>query len=567
MNTVSAWRLLLAMAVLVLLAGGVAARVVYLQSEEERGFLKRQGDARTIRTLSIQPARGVIYDRRGEPLAVSTPVASIWVNPQRFDTQHPAVTDLAELLGYQEQALRERIARHGRREFVYLRRQVTLSRAEEIAALGIRGVESQDEYKRFYPAGEVAAHLVGLTNIDDQGIEGLELAYDRWLRGTPGRKRVQRDRHGRVIRDLEYLATAEAGKDLHLAMDLRLQYLAYRELGVAMRETRAKSGTIVVMDATTGEILAMVNQPGYNPNAPVTAGYDRLRNRALTDLYEPGSTVKPFTIAAALESGRFQADAVIDTAPGWMRVAGNLITDPINRGELSLEQIIARSSQVGITRVALDLEEELLRDMFARFGLGEPTGMGFPGETSGVLPVGGRWPLIDRVTFAFGYGLAVTPVQMVQAYAGLANGGAMRAPTLLRVEQPEPAHQVLDPAIAAALTGMLESVVHDEGTAARARVAGHRVAGKTGTVRKVGADGSYDAARHIAFFAGFAPVEAPRVVAVVVINEPRGERTGGGQVAAPVFARVVEGALRLLSVAPELSSLGTAEQPLPEVRS
>lgn len=567
MNAVGAWRLLVAVAVLLLLAGGVAARVVYLQSDEERSFLKRQGDARTIRMLSVQPARGVIYDRRGEPLAVSTPVASIWANPQRFEPDHPGVAELASLLDFDERTLRERIARHGRREFVYLRRQVTPARAEQIAALRVTGVNAQDEYKRFYPAGEVAAHVVGLTNIDDRGIEGMELAYDGWLQGSPGRKRVLRDRNGRVIRDLEHLATAEAGRDLHLALDLRLQYLAWRELTTSMRETGAESGTIVVMDTASGEILAMVNQPGYNPNAPVTAGHDRLRNRAMTDLYEPGSTVKPFTVAAALESGLFQADAVIDTTPGWVRVGRNLITDPIDRGELSLEQIIARSSQVGITRVSLELEDEMLRDMFARFGLGEPTGMGFPGETSGVLPVGGRWPVIDRVTFAFGYGFAVTPVQLVQAYAALANGGAVRSPSLLKVDQPEPAHQVLDPEIAATLTRMLESVVHDEGTAALARVTGFRVAGKTGTVRKVGADGSYDAGRHIAFFAGFAPVDEPRVAAVVIINEPRGPRTGGGQVAAPVFSRVMAGALRLLNATPELPDKSTAARLLPEVRS
>lgn len=546
-----AWRLLLAVAVLLAVAAGVSARIAHLQSEQERSFLKQQGDARTVRTISIRPARGVIYDRRGEPLAVSTPVASIWADPGELDPDQPKFEQLAQLLEQQPAALRTRLRRDQGREFVYLRRQVSPVRAEQIAALGLPGVERQEEYKRFYPAGDVAAHLVGITNIDDQGIEGLELAYDHWLTGSQGRKRVLRDRRGRVVRDLEYLATAEPGHDLTLALDLRLQYLAYRELNRAMRSTRAQSGSVVVLDTHTAEVLAMVNAPTYNPNAPVRGSYERLRNRAVTDLYEPGSTVKPFTVAAALESGQYQPDAVIDTAPGWLRVGGNLITDPLNRGELSLEQIIARSSQVGITRIALELDDSLLRDLFARFGLGQPTGSGFPGETSGGLPMGERWPLIDRVTFAFGYGLAVTPLQLAQAYAALANRGLLRAPSLLKVSEPEPAVRVLAPEIAEPLVRMLESVVHEEGTAASARIPGYRVAGKTGTVRKIGA-GGYDASRHVAFFAGFAPVESPRVTAVVVLNEPKGERTGGGQVAAPVFARVVAGALRLLNEAPRV---------------
>lgn len=548
--SIGAWRLLTAATVLLLVAGGVAARVVMLQSEEERDFLKRQGDARTVRTLSIQPSRGVIRDRRDELLAVSTPVASIWVNPRQFDPDHAGVTELAVLLDYSPDALRERVARFSSREFLYLRRQVAPTRAEAVAALDVPGVESQEEYKRFYPAGEVAAHVVGITNIDDEGIEGLELAYDSWLRGTPGRKRVVRDRRGRVVRDLEYLETAEAGRDLNLAIDLRLQYLAYRELGAALSRYQAESATVVVLDARTAEVLAMVNQPAYNPNAPVTSGLHRLRNRALTDLYEPGSTVKPITVAAALESGRFRRDEIIDTAPGWVRVSGKLITDPVDRGPLDLEQIIARSSQVGIARIAMGLDDDLLREVYGRFGLGQITGVGFPGETSGTLPDAARWPLLDRVTFSFGYGLAVTPLQLAQAYSVFASGGLLRTPSLLRVESPPEAVRVLDPAIAAEVAAMLEGALRDEGTAVLARIPGYRVAGKTGTVRKVG-EGGYDSDRHLAFFAGFAPATDPRIVAVVVVNEPRGERIGGGQVAAPVFARVVSGALRLLGVPPD----------------
>lgn len=547
-------RLLLAVALLLLVTAGVAARVVMLQGEEERTFLKRQGDMRTVRTLTIQPARGMISDRRGEPLAVSTPVFAVWANPRQFDPEHAAVASLAQALGYSVDDLLRRVARHGDREFVYLRRQVAPELAQRVAQMRLPGVDLQDEYRRFYPAGEVAAHIVGITNIDDVGIEGLELAYDAWLTGAPGRKRVLRDRRGQVVRDLEYLATAEPGRALTLSIDLRLQYLAYRELTAAMQQYRAESGTVVVLDSRSGEVLAMVNWPSYNPNAAVTAHFERLRNRAVTDLYEPGSTVKPITVAAALESGRFHHEQKIDTSPGYLRVSGKLITDPLDRGVLDLEQIIARSSQVGISRIALELEDDMLRDAFARFGFGQTSGIGFPGETSGVLPEGARWPLIDRVTFAFGYGLAVTPLQLAQAYTVFANRGLFLPPSLLRLDAaPEPV-RVLDEEIAEQVARMLESVVRDQGTAVRASLPGHAVAGKTGTVRKVGR-GGYDSARHLAFFAGYAPAREPRVTTVVVINEPKGERVGGGTVAAPVFARVTAAALRLLSEPPELPEL------------
>jgi cell division protein FtsI (penicillin-binding protein 3) len=554
----ASWRVWLVGVLMSLLVAGVCLRVVLLQSEEERTFLKRQGDARTVRTLAIQASRGVVYDRRGEPLAVSTPVASVWVNPGDFDLTAPAATTLARKLGYRPGELTARIeaARERNLEFVYLRRRLAPTLVREIAELAIPGVEFEEEYKRHYPAGEVAAHVVGITNVDDEGLEGLELAFDHHLSGTPGAKRVIRDRRGRVVRDLEYLEVAEPGRDLILSIDLRLQYLAYRELKAAISQYGAKSGTVVVLDNQTGEVLAMVNQPSYNPNAPVTRDFERLRNRAVTDVYEPGSTVKPFTVAAALESGRFQAEQVIDTSPGWIRVGGKTIKDPLNRGPLSLAQIIAKSSQVGITRMALDLEEDSLRDLFARFGLGAPTGIEFPGESGGSLPGAAPWPLIDRVTFAFGYGLAVTPLQLAQAYTVFANGGVLATPSILRRSEDQVEARplpVVAPEIATRIASMLEGVVRSEGTAARAAIPGYRVAGKTGTARKFTRDG-YDAARHLAYFAGFAPASAPRVTAVVLINEPSSEDSGGGMVAAPVFSRVVGGALRLLNVPPDVGT-------------
>jgi cell division protein FtsI (penicillin-binding protein 3) len=555
------WRVLLTGFVLVALVAGIAVRVVLLQAEEERAFLKRQGDARTVRAVTIRASRGVIRDRRGEPLAVSTPVASVWANPQVADSTHPRWPELAALLDFTPEALTARLERFPGREFLYLERQLDPAVAARVADLGIPGIEQQQEYKRFYPAGEVAAHLVGITDIDDRGIEGIELAYDEWLSGSPGRKRVLRDRRGQLVRDLEHLASVEPGRDLTLSIDLRLQYLAYRELKSAMTQYSAQSGSVVVLDVDTGEVLAMVNQPAYNPNAPVTGPRDRLRNRAVTDVHEPGSTVKPLTVAAALETGRFSPDTVIDTSPGWIRIAGKTIHDPLDRGELDLGQIIAKSSQVGISHLALELEDETLRELFARFGLGVVTGIGFPGEASGYLPAAHRLQLIERITLAYGYGLSVTPLQLARAYTVFASGGEMRSPTLLRVDETDPAagsDRVLSADIAARLTAMLESVVREDGTAARAIIPGYRVAGKTGTVRKVGPEG-YDDNRHIAYFAGFAPSDRPRVTAVVLINEPRVAHSGGGTVAAPVFARVVAGALRLLNVAPAADATADAD--------
>lgn len=558
-----AWRLFFVAGGVIALTAVVCVRVVLLQADEERGFLQREGDARTIRTLRVPASRGAIYDRRGEPLAVSTPVASIWADPSRVDLEDVRLQRLAELLGLAQDELRERLVRAAGREFLYLRRQIDPALADEVRALGLRGIEQQDEYKRFYPAGEVAAHLVGITGIDDVGLEGVELAYDDWLSGSPGAKRVIRDRRGRIVRDLELLEAVEPGRDLQLSIDLRLQYLAYREVKAAMSQYDAQSATVVVLDVASGEILAMVNQPGYNPNAPVAGDLGRMRNRAVTDTYEPGSTVKPLTVAAALESGRFAPDVRIDTSPGRIRVGDKLITDPLDRGVLDLGQIIAKSSQVGISHIALELEDAALRELFARFGLGRSTGVGFPGEAEGRLPGAHRWRPIERVTLAYGYGLSLTPLQLAQAYTVFANEGRMREPMLLRAD-PDAAfldEPVLSPAIAARLTAMLEQVVRDDGTAAKAAIPGYRVAGKTGTVRKVGA-GGYDDARHLAWFVGFAPVTAPRVAAVVLVNEPRTERSGGGAVAAPVFARVVAGALRLLAVPPDADADVVAETPV-----
>lgn len=551
------WRLSLLAVLLVGAAVAIGTRVAFLQQAQQRDFLKGEGDARTVRAVSIQASRGVIRDRRGELLAVSAPVVSFYVNPQRFSPAPEDAAALAEALGLAPGALRARIEEGRKRGlgFLYLKRRVSSSEAASVRALGVRGVEAEDSYRRYYPAGEVSAHVVGLTNIDDQGIEGLELAFEDWLSGHPGKKQVLRDRRGHVIRDLEYVAMAEPGQDLELALDLRVQYLAHRELKAAITQYGARSGSVVVLDNSTGEVLAMANQPAYNPNDLRGTGYARLRNRAVTDLFEPGSTVKPITIAAALETGRFQPEQTLNTSPGWVHVAGKTIKDPRDYGVLSLGGIIAKSSQVGITRLAQEMSEDELRGVFARFGLGVPTGVSFPGEAAGRLPGPPPWPTINRLTFAFGYGLSVTTLQLAQAYTVFANGGAMATPTLLRApeENPPSLTPVLDPAIARAVATMLEGVVRSEGTALRAAIPGYRVAGKTGTARKL-VDGVYDDARHLAYFVGFAPASDPRVTAVVLINEPQEADAGGGLVAAPVFSRVVGGALRLLGVAPDLGT-------------
>lgn len=554
------WRLGLLAVLLVGAAVAIGARVAFLQQAQQRDFLKGEGDARTVRAVSIQASRGVIRDRRGELLAVSAPVVSFYVNPQRFSPAPEEAAALAEALGLAPGALQARVedARKRGLGFLYLKRRVSSSEAASVRTLGVQGVEAEDSYRRYYPAGEVSAHVVGLTNIDDQGIEGLELAFEDWLAGHPGKKQVLRDRRGHVIRDLEYVAMAEPGRDLELALDLRVQYLAHRELKAAITQYGARSGSVVVLDNSTGEVLAMANQPAYNPNDLSGTGYARLRNRAVTDLFEPGSTVKPITIAAALETGRFQEEQTLNTSPGWIHVAGKTIKDPRDYGVLSLGGIIAKSSQVGITRLAQEMSEDELRGVFARFGLGIPTGVSFPGEAAGRLPGPPPWPTINRLTFAFGYGLSVTTLQLAQAYTVFANGGAMATPTLLRApeENPPSLTPVLDPAIAQAVATMLEGVVRSEGTALRAAIPGYRVAGKTGTARKL-VDGVYDDARHLAYFVGFAPASDPRVTAVVLINEPQEADAGGGLVAAPVFSRVVGGALRLLGVAPDL---GTAPE-------
>ena len=540
-------RLVVVLLVFAGMGGAAVARIGYLDATG--AFLRKQGDARTIRTEVVDAHRGTITDRRGELLAVSTPVESIWVDPGDVAPLDPKLPELASLLDLNANALRLRLDANKKRDFLYLRRHVNLDLSARVRALHIRGVGFKREYKRYYPGGEIIAHVVGLTNIDDHGVDGVELAFDSELQGIQGQKRVLKDRNGTTFKDLEFLKEARPGQDLPLSLDLRLQYLAYRELKRAVSDEGASAASLVMLDARSGEILALVNQPSFNPNRDLPADARAMRDRAVADLYEPGSTMKPFAMTAALETGVVHIDTVVDTNPGSIRVAGKTISDPHNKGILTLGQILAFSSQVGITKVALQLPDRANISVLQRVGLMEPTGAHLPGEAVGRMP---RNPnsLIARATLAYGYGLSITPLQLARAYSVFASGGILRPLTLVHRAEYSQGVRVLDARVAAQISRLLEGVIGAGGTAPLARVPGYRIAGKTGTVRKVGAKG-YAGDRHVAFFAGFAPATAPRIVIVVVIDEPAGKLFHGGDVAAPVFGRVAAETLRLLEIPPD----------------
>ena len=547
------WRYYLVMLFLATLPLTLLFKIAQLQilPSEERGveFLQSQGDNRSIRTVSIPAYRGLITDRNGEPLAVSTPVTAIIANPQQIKLDD--VDRLAQAMGSSASQLRSRLRRYRNKSFMYLARQLPSDEANRILDLNIVGVSGQREYRRFYPAGEVTAQLVGVTNISDHGLEGMELAYDSWLSGEPGAKKVVKDRAGRVINDISLITSAKSGEDLRLSIDLRVQYAAYRALKKAVVKHNAKSGSVIVLDVTTGEVLAMVNQPSFNPNDRVSLRQDAVRNRALTDLMEPGSTVKPFTILAALESGLFKANSTIETSPGYFKVDYKTFVDPVNYGQLTLAGVLKKSSQVGTTKVALALDPELTRDLFQRVGFGEVVGSGFPGETMGRLPAYERWDPVTQATFAFGYGLNVSPLQLARAYTVLANNGLRKEVSLVALESAPSGERVIDSVVAKQVRSMLRDASGYRGTGAKAMIDGYSVGGKTGTLHKVKPGGGYDENRYMSAFAGLSPVDTPRLVTVVVIDEPSQGDYFGGLVAAPVFSEVTGNALRLLQVTPD----------------
>ena len=530
----------------VLCCVALVARAVTLQVMDTK-FLQEQGEARFLREVKVPTRRGNILDRNGEPLAVSTPVDSVWVNPRELLQAPEDIILLAAAIGVDAEEVERRISQRSSREFVWLRRRLHPDVAAKIESLKLHGVFLQKEYRRFYPAGEVTSHVIGFTNIDDVGQEGLELAYNDWLQGKPGLKRVIRDRLGRTVEHVEMLREAAPGQDLALTIDRRLQYLAYRELKRTVLKHGARSGSVVLLDIDSGEVLAMVNQPSYNPNQP---DFDSggLRNRAITDVFEPGSIMKPFAIASALESGQFTPTTPVDTTPGTIRISGYTIKDHRNYGPIDIARIITLSSNVGVTKVALELEPEHMWNTYDRFGFGNVTGTGFPGESAGVLRNYRRWRKVEQATLAYGYGLSVTMLQLAEAFAALADDGRLRRPSLIQGAT-NPARSVLDPVIARQVAAMLETVTGPEGTGKAAAVENYRVSGKTGTSRKASASGY--ASRYIASFAGFAPSSDPKLVCIVMINDPSGTQFYGGQVAAPLFSAIMSGALRLMDIPPD----------------
>jgi len=554
---VEQWRLYLVLFVMFLCVLAIAWKVSTLHIVE-RDFLQSQGDARTIRTVPLVANRGLISDRNGEPLAVSSPVTSIWVNPQEIGTQHSEIVHLATELGLESDSLLASIKKNIRREFLYVKRRLAPAEGERILALDIDGVYGQQEYQRFYPQGEVTAHIVGFSNIDDVGQEGLELTYDDWLKGVPGRRQVIKDRRGHIIEELNIIQTAQPGKNLELSIDFRLQNLAYKELKEEFVTRRAKSASIVVLDVESGEVLAMANQPSYNPhNRKNLNDFSILRNRAITDVFEPGSPIKAFTVAAALESGLYTPETVIETSPGWMMVNGNEVQDIINYGTLDLTRVITKSSNIGATKIAFEIGPDAIRNVLERVGIGQLSGTGFPSEQGGVLPNHRNWSRIETATFSFGYGLSTTALQLAQAYSVIADAGIRKPVSLLKLDEAnlQALHreQVIDETISNQVLAMLETVVDPErgGSARDARVPFYSVAGKTGTVHVVSKLGGYEENLHNSLFVGLVPASDPKLVIVVIVNEPKGDEHYGGQVAAPVFSRVASGAMRILNIAPD----------------
>ena len=547
-------------ALLLSLALALVVRLLWLQvMPVDRGYeyLQDAGDARSVRTVKTNAYRGMITDRNGRPLAVSTPVESIWVNPQQFDLDKD-ISPLAVLLGISEDRLRQKIEKNAKKEFIYLKRQISPEAAQKAMALGYLGVDSITEYKRFYPEAEVTAHLLGFTDRDERGVEGLELAYDRWLKGENGSQKVLKDRKGRTIQHISSVSDVKHGKDLQLSIDLRLQYVAYRQLKSAMKTFKARSGSVVVLDVQSNEVLAMVNQPSYNPNYRVTLSPSAMRNRAMTDMVEPGSTIKPLSVVAALESGLYRPNSVVDTSPGYINVEGKLLADHANYGKLDLAGVLKKSSQVGISKIALSLEDGAVRNVLQRVGLGETPATGFPGESAGLLPDYTRWHPLHTVTMAYGYGVAVTPLQLAQAYSVLANHGIRKDTSLIKRDVKAEGRRVIDEKIATQVATMMTQATQQGGTATRAVIDQYTVSGKTGTSHRLGAKG-YEESSYISVFAGFVPADNPRLVAAVVIDDPQGEAYYGGEVAAPIFSDVVGESLRLLNIRPESTRLAGAQ--------
>jgi cell division protein FtsI (penicillin-binding protein 3) len=539
------WRRRLLLVMVLMGFAVLLGRGIYLQSVH-KAFLQQKGDARYSRSMTLPAHRGMITDRYGEPLAISTPVESIWASPPDVKVNQVQIKKLAKLLDIKPVELSKKLINNNQREFVYVKRRIPPELAGRVMQLGIPGVFMQREYRRYYPEGEVTAHLVGFTSIDENGQEGFELAQQDWLSGKPGSRRVIKDRQGRIVEDLEAVKVPQDGHDLVLSIDRKIQYLAYRELAAAVEQNKAKAGAAVVLDAKTGEVLAMVNLPTYNPNNPVNMA-GRSRNRAIVDTFEPGSTLKPVTVAAAIESGNYTAETEIQTAPGFFKVGIATVHDAHPQGLITVAQVIQKSSNVGAAKMALSLRPQYLWSVFNQMGFGRPTNIGFPGEASGRLRNYKTWRPIEQATMAFGHGISLTLLQLARAYTAFANDGELRPVSLLKLKDSPIGQQVFSAETAHSIKDMLELVVQPGGTAPRAQILGYRVAGKTGTAHKPGV-GGYQGDRYVSSFVGMAPASNPRLIMAVMIDEPSNGQYYGGVVAAPVFSAVMAGALRMLAI-------------------
>ncbi|CRM25052.1 Peptidoglycan synthase FtsI precursor [Pseudomonas sp. 28 E 9] len=547
------WRFRLMLGLLALMVGAIVWRIFDLQVVD-RDFLIGQGDARSLRHIPIPAHRGLITDRNGEPLAVSTPVTTLWANAKELQVAKEKWPELAAALGQDRKALTERLEAQANKEFIYLVRGLTPEQGQQVLDLKIPGVYGIEEFRRFYPAGETTAHMVGFTDIDDHGREGVELAYDEWLAGVPGKRQVIKDRRGRLIKDVQVTKNAKAGKPLALSIDLRLQYLANRELRNAIIENGAKAGSLVIMDVKTGEILAMVNQPTYNPNNRRNLQPAMMRNRAMIDVFEPGSTMKAISMSAALETGRWKPSDKVEVYPGTLQLGKYTIRD-VSRTEgpvLDLTGILINSSNVGMSKVAFDIGGETIYHLAQKIGLGQPTGLDFPGERVGNLPNYRDWKKAETATLSYGYGLSVTAIQLAHAFSVLANNGRMVPLSLIHVDEAPKATQVIPEKVAKTMQGMLQQVIEAPRGVFRAQVPAYHVAGKSGTARKtsVGTKG-YAENSYRSLFAGFGPMSDPRYAIVVVIDEPSKAGYFGGLVSAPVFSKVMSGTLRLMNITPD----------------
>jgi len=557
------WRYYLVLVVVALIYLSLMARSAYIQIVEPE-MLKKQGDLRSLRVAANIVQRGSIVDRNGAELAISVPVETVWADPKIImDNNALAMTKhwqaLSGVLDQDINKLIARVVKSPRKRFIYLERKIPSAVANYIRELKIPGIYLRKESKRFYPTGEISAHLIGFTNVDDKGIEGIERMYDQLLTGTGGAKRFRKDAKGRKI-EIISVKEPEQAQTITLSIDQRIQAIAYKELKGAVQAFKATSGSVVVANIHTGEILAMTNSPSYNPNNRRNTAIHRFRNRAITDIYEPGSTMKPLTAITALEFGSVKANSIINTSPGWMRLGGRRVSDPINRGKLSIEEILVTSSNMGTTKLALSVPKDYLLTKFFDAGFADDTGTNLVGESAGMMHDRSRWSQFELATLSWGAGLAITPVQLTRFYMALANGGIKRRLTIVKNSGetivPEDQERIFSVKNSNAVTHMLEAVVEEH--VPKAKVDGYRVGGKTGTSIKAVAGGYGN--DYVGFFAGMAPISNPEIVVVVVINEPGGDLYYGGDIAAPVFSRVMKGALRVLNIAPDAQKSRTASK-------